>query len=63
MLRSSIHLELSCVQGEKYVSVWIILHANIKFDLHHLLMISSFCFFTKNYVWVYVWIFSSIPVD
>jgi hypothetical protein len=39
MLRSLIHLDLSFIQGDKYGSIWILLHADIQ---HHLLKMLSF---------------------
>ena len=42
MLRSLIYLDLSFVQGDKYESIWILLHADIQFDQYHLLKMLSF---------------------
>ena len=42
MLRSLIHLDLSFVQGDKYGSICILLHADIQLDQHHLLKMLSF---------------------
>jgi hypothetical protein len=43
MWSSLIHLDLSCVQGEKNFSIHILLHANCQLSQHHLLnMLSSF---------------------
>jgi hypothetical protein len=42
MLRSLIHLDLSFVQGYRYASICIFLHADIQLDQHHLLKILSF---------------------
>ena len=41
MLRSLIHLNLSFVQGDKYGSICILLHADIQVDQHHLLKMFS----------------------
>jgi hypothetical protein len=71
-LRSLIHLDLSYVQGDKYGSVCIILHADIQLDQQHLLkMLSLFfvvwfwIFCQKSSVCKYVvcfWVFDSIPL-
>jgi hypothetical protein len=37
MLRSLTHLDLSFVQGDKYGTICILLHADIQLDEHHLL--------------------------
>ena len=37
MLRSLIHLDLSFVQGDKYGSIFILLHTDSQLDQHHLL--------------------------
>jgi hypothetical protein len=42
MLRSLIHLDLSFVQGNKYGSICILLHADIQLDQHSLLQVLSF---------------------
>ena len=42
MLRSLIHLDFSFVQGNKYGSICILLHADIQVDQHHLLKMLSF---------------------
>ena len=39
---SLVHLDLSIVQGDKYASVWILVHLAIQFDQHHLLKMLSF---------------------
>jgi hypothetical protein len=39
-LRPLIQSELSFVQGNKYGSIWILLHTNIQLDEHHLLKIA-----------------------
>jgi uncharacterized membrane protein YwaF len=47
-LRSLIHLDMdmSFVQGDKYGSICILLHADMQLDQHHLLkMLSFFLFF------------------
>jgi hypothetical protein len=46
MLRSLIHLDLSSVQGDKYGSICILLHAGIQSDQHHLLKMLSFFYCT-----------------
>jgi hypothetical protein len=46
--RSLIHLDLSFVQGDKYESVYILLHTDIQFDQHHLL---KTLFFSIVYFW------------
>ena len=48
MLRSLIHLELSFVQGDKYGSISILLHAYIRYDQHHLLK----TLFSSMYYWL-----------
>ena len=70
MLKSLIHLDLSFVQGDKYGSICILLHADFQSDQHHLVKMLSFFplydfgFFVKNQVsiggWVYFWVFNSI---
>jgi hypothetical protein len=42
ILRSLIHLELSFVQGHKFGSIWILLHAAIQLNQHCLLKMLSF---------------------
>lgn len=68
MLRSLIHLDLTFVQGNKYVSIFILLHTDHQLD-YLLKMLSLFysmvfAFFTKNQVsisvWGYSWVFDSI---
>jgi hypothetical protein len=61
MLRYLIHLDLSYVQGDKYVSICILLHAGIRFVKNAVcfpLHISDF--FTKNLVFIcasiYAWV-------
>ena len=48
------HLELSFVWSDEYVSVCILLHANLQLDQKHLLKMLSFlydfAFFVKNQV-------------
>lgn len=44
MLRSLIHLVVSFVQGDKYVSLKILLHANIQLDQHQFFLFSSVWF-------------------
>jgi hypothetical protein len=73
MLRSLIHLQLSFVQGARYRSICILLHADIYLEQQRLLkMLSLFSLqnsvtFIKFYsyvslgLWNYVWVFSSIP--
>ena len=41
MLRSLIHLDLSFVQDNRHVSIWILLYASIQLDQHHLLTMLS----------------------
>jgi hypothetical protein len=63
-----IHLDLSFVQGDRYGSICILLHADIQFDQYLLLkMLSFLCisnFFIKIQVsidvWIYVWVFSFV---
>jgi hypothetical protein len=54
MMRYLIHLDLSFVQGDKYVSIFILLHADSQLDQHHLLKIFFslyvFCVFVKDQV-------------
>ena len=40
-LRSLIHLDLNFVQGDRYGSICILLHADIQLDQHHLLKMFS----------------------
>ena len=72
MLRSLIHLDLSFVQGDRYGSICILLHADIQLDWHQLLKDAFFfplcvisVFFIRNQVsrsvWIYVWVFDLIP--
>jgi hypothetical protein len=37
MLRSLIHLDLSCVKSDRYGSIFILLHVDIQFDQPQLL--------------------------
>ena len=59
-------LDLSFVQGDKYGSICILLHADIQLDQHHLLKMLSFfhymvlTFFVKNQVSIGVWIYFSV---
>jgi hypothetical protein len=72
MLRSLIHLDLSFVQGDKYGSIFILLHTDYQLDQHYLLKMFSFFplhvfgFFVKDKLsigmWVYFWVFHSIPL-
>jgi hypothetical protein len=71
MLRSLIHLNLSFVQGDKYVSIFIILHTDKKLDQHHIFkMLSIFhCIFWLLFqrsndlkFLVLFWFFNSIPL-
>lgn len=41
LYESLIHLELSFVQGNNFGSIWILLHAAVCFDQHHLLEMLS----------------------
>jgi hypothetical protein len=36
MLKSLIHLDMSSVQGDKYGSIFNLLHVDIQVDQHHL---------------------------
>ena len=63
MLRSSTHLMLSFVQDDSFGSIWILIHASIQFEQHHLLKMLSFFFpicvfgfFIKSQVSICVWI-------
>ena len=47
MLRSLIHLDLSFVHGDKYGSIFILLHKDCQLDRHHLL---KMLFFPPLYV-------------
>jgi hypothetical protein len=70
MLRSLIHLYLSLVQGDKYGSIFTLLHTDRHLDQHHLLKMLSFFplyifgVFVKDQVtvsvWFYFWVFNSI---
>ena len=71
MLRSLILLDLSFVQGNKYGSIFILLHTDSQLEQHRLLKMLSFFFFhcifgTKIQVtvseWFYFWVFNSIPL-
>ena len=72
MFRSLVHMDLSFVQGNRYGSIHIFLHAHIKLDQHHLLKMVScfplygFGFFVQNQVsivvCVYSWVFDSIAL-
>ena len=42
MLRSLIHLDLSFVHGDRYGSIFILLHVDIQLCQHHLLNMLSF---------------------
>ena len=50
MLRSLVHLELNFVQGDKYGSIFILLHSDSQLDQHHLLKMFSFfyCIFLAS---------------
>ena len=56
MLRSLIHLEFSFMQGDKYRSVFILLHTAIQFDQPYFVEdavfspVCNFCFSVKNQV-------------
>ena len=45
MLRSLIHLNLSFVHGDRYGSIFILLHVDIQLCQHYLLNMLSFCHF------------------
>lgn len=78
MLGSLIHVQLSFVRGDKYESLWIVLHAAIHFEQHYMLKIQFFpsvhfllhCKKEKKEernempigAWTYVWIFNSSPL-
>jgi hypothetical protein len=74
MLRSLINLDFSFVQGDKYESIFVLLHTDSQLDQHHLFkMLSLFhCIFlvTLDFVkdqvtvsvWFYFWDFNSIPL-
>jgi hypothetical protein len=68
MVRSLVHSDLSFVEGDKYGSICILLHANHQFDQYHLLFIIllSTDSFVKDHVpiavRVYFWVFHSIPL-
>ena len=70
MLRSLVHLYLSFVQGDKYGSICILLHADIQLDQHQLFKMLSFSivwFWLVKYqvsmsVSVYFWVFNSIQL-
>jgi hypothetical protein len=42
MLRPLIHLDLSFVKGDKYGSIFILLHVDLQLDQYHLLKMFSF---------------------
>ena len=62
MLRSLTHLDLSFVPGDRYGSIFILLHVDIQLCQYHLLNMLSFFhfiffrFFVKNQAFVGVWI-------
>ena len=71
VLRTLIHLDLNSVQGDKYESIFIFLHAGFQLDQNHLLKMFSFSivclsFLIKNQQYidgcVYFWVFESIPL-
>jgi hypothetical protein len=72
MFKLLIQLNMSFVWGEKYASICILLHVDIQLDQHHLLKILSFfnymvlTSFSKKQtsigVWIYFWVFDSIPL-
>jgi hypothetical protein len=72
MWSSLIHLDLSQVQGDKNVSIRILLHDNCQLSQHHLLKIlcflplDGFTSFVKDQVtigvWVHFWVFNPIPL-
>ena len=65
MLRSLIHLDLSFVHGDRYGSIFILLHVIIQLCHHHLLnMLSFFHFFLllcQTQVFIGVWINIWVP--
>jgi hypothetical protein len=69
MLRSLIHLDLNFVQSDRYGSIFILLHAVIQVEQHQLFVedclpfpLYVFGFFVSVDVWVYLWVFNSIPL-
>jgi hypothetical protein len=75
MLRSLIHLDLSFLQGDRYGSIFILLHADIHLDHHNFLKRLSSpapppCVFLVSLskirylysVWIYFWVFNLIPL-
>jgi hypothetical protein len=50
MLKSLIHLDLSFVQGDKYGSIYVLLHTDSQLDQHYLLTMLSFfhCIFLAS---------------
>ena len=69
MLRSLIHLDLSFMHGNRYGSIFLLLHDDIQLCQHHLLNFFSFyifCFFVKNQVfigvWINIWVSDLVPL-
>ena len=73
IFRSLIHLDLNFVHGDRYVSVFILLHIDIQLRQQHLLKMHSFIhckifafFFQKSglhrCVLINIWVFDSIPL-
>ena len=72
MLRALIHLDLSFMHGNRYGSIFILLHVEIQLYQHHSLNMLCFfhliffCFCVKNQVfkdvWIDIWVFYSYPV-
>jgi hypothetical protein len=63
-------LNLSFVQGDKYRFTFILLHADIQLEQHHLLKMLCFSLYgfgllVKNQVSIYIWLISSSidPID
>jgi hypothetical protein len=61
MLRSSVDLDLSFVQSDKYGSTFIFLHTEYQFNQHHLLKMLSlsiyiFYFFAKDQTSISMWV-------
>lgn len=49
MVRSLIHRDLSFMQDQRYESIYIILHADLQFDQHHLRKILPF---SSMHIWI-----------
>lgn len=64
MFRSLIHLDLVLIQGNGYVSNFILLLVSIQFSLHHLLKMASFLhhIFLATLLDIHIWIFDFVPL-